>query len=57
MCNLGLMYKNGEGTNKDINEAIFWYNKSFEGGNKNAQKTLDKLKKIKNRKKTYSCKI
>ncbi|PKK62575.1 kinase-like protein [Rhizophagus irregularis] len=51
MYNLGLMYKNGDGVGKDIDKAIFWCNKSFERGNKDAQKTLDKLNKIKNRNK------
>ncbi|PKK69853.1 kinase-like protein [Rhizophagus irregularis] len=50
MCNLGLMYKNGEGTNKDIDKAIYWYKESVEKGNQDAQKTLNKLLKIKNRK-------
>jgi hypothetical protein len=50
MCNLGLMYRNGEGTNKDIDKAIYWYNESAEKGNQDAQKTLNKLLKIKNRK-------
>ncbi|PKK73445.1 kinase-like protein [Rhizophagus irregularis] len=57
MCKLGLMYKNGEGTSKDIDKAIFWYRKSSEKGNQDSQKILEKLLKIKNRKKTNSCRI
>uniref|UniRef100_U9T840 Protein kinase domain-containing protein n=2 Tax=Rhizophagus irregularis TaxID=588596 RepID=U9T840_RHIID len=54
MCNLGLMYRNGEGTNKDLDKAIYWYNESAEKGNQDAQKSLEKLKKIKERKRTWS---
>ncbi|UZO03641.1 uncharacterized protein OCT59_024045 [Rhizophagus irregularis] len=50
MCNIGLMYRNGEGTNKDLDKAIYWYNESADKGNQDAQKTLNKLLKIKNRK-------
>ncbi|GBC03498.1 hypothetical protein RclHR1_05150008 [Rhizophagus clarus] len=57
MCNLGFMYKNGEGISKDIDKAIYWYNESFGKGNQNAQKSLDKLLKIKNRKRSNSCKV
>ncbi|EXX65641.1 Ste7p [Rhizophagus irregularis DAOM 197198w] len=54
MCNIGLMYRNGEGTNKDLDKAIYWYNESAEKGNQDAQKSLEKLKKIKERKRTWS---
>jgi hypothetical protein len=54
MFNLGKMYKNGEGTDKNIDEAIYWCNKSFEGGNPYVRKFLEKLMKIKNRKRGNS---
>ncbi|GBB92357.1 hypothetical protein RclHR1_00020060 [Rhizophagus clarus] len=38
--NLGLFYKNGIGTEKDIKKAIYWYQKSAENGNKIAQYNL-----------------
>ncbi|EXX65642.1 uncharacterized protein OCT59_024043 [Rhizophagus irregularis] len=50
MCNLGFMYRSGEGTNKDINKAIYWYKESAEKGNQDAQKSLEKLSKLKSRK-------
>ncbi|GBC03492.1 hypothetical protein RclHR1_05150002 [Rhizophagus clarus] len=57
MSNLGKMYKNGEGTDKDIDKAIYWCKKSFEGGNQNEQAIFEKLTKIKDRKRSNTCKI
>jgi hypothetical protein len=51
MYNLSLMHKNGEGTEKNVDNAYYWCNKSVEQGNTDAQKFLEALKKIKNRKK------
>ncbi len=31
---LGLLYESGEGTEKDLEKAIYWYNKEAENGNK-----------------------
>jgi TPR repeat protein len=57
MSNLGLMYKKGEGIDKNIDKAIYWYSKSVEKGNRRPQKILETLLKIKRRKWTDSCKI
>ncbi|PKY62650.1 hypothetical protein RhiirA4_489506 [Rhizophagus irregularis] len=40
------MYENGEGIVKNMNKAIYWYKKSAEQENKDAQ---NKLKKLKNK--------
>uniref|UniRef100_U9STP2 HCP-like protein n=1 Tax=Rhizophagus irregularis (strain DAOM 181602 / DAOM 197198 / MUCL 43194) TaxID=747089 RepID=U9STP2_RHIID len=45
--NLALMYENGEGIKKDINQATYWYNKSAEQGDQGAQNKLNKLNKRK----------
>ncbi len=34
---IGVMYSNGEGVDKDGNEAIIWYKKAAEHGNISAQ--------------------
>ena len=41
------MYENGEGVERDIDQAIYWYKKSAEHGDKNALKELKKHSKIK----------
>ena len=41
------MYENGNGIVKDIDQAIYWYEKSAEQGNQDAQNKLEKL--LKNR--------
>ena len=41
--NLALMYKNGKGVGKDVDQAIYWYNKSAENGEQVAQRNLTKL--------------
>ncbi len=42
-CNLGYMYESGDGVIKDKEEAIKWYKKSAEQGNKDAKKALNRL--------------
>ena len=37
------MYKKGKGTDKSIKQAIYWYKKSAEQGNQDAQNKLEKL--------------
>ena|SRR6266542_1399538 len=34
---LGCLYKNGEGTEKDLEKNIYWYNEAAKNGNKLAQ--------------------
>ncbi|GES98810.1 kinase-like domain-containing protein [Rhizophagus clarus] len=41
--NLGLMYENGDGIKKDLNQAIYWYEKSANQGNQDAQNGLENL--------------
>ncbi|GBB84168.1 hypothetical protein RclHR1_01080024 [Rhizophagus clarus] len=43
--NLALMYENGDGIKKDINQAIYWYKKSAEQENEDAQCKLKVLLK------------
>ncbi|GES87929.1 kinase-like domain-containing protein [Rhizophagus clarus] len=45
--NLASMYEDGE-VKKDINQAIYWYNKSAEQGDKHAQMKLNELTNEKN---------
>ena len=45
--NLAYMYENGEGIEKDIDQAIYWYKKAAEQGDKEAQKELKKILRIK----------
>ena len=46
--NLAFMYENGEGIIKDIDKAIYWYEKSAKQGDQDAQAKLEKLLKNKN---------
>ncbi|GBC20659.2 kinase-like domain-containing protein [Rhizophagus irregularis DAOM 181602=DAOM 197198] len=46
-CNVAFMYKNGKGIFKNIELAIYWYKKSAEQGDQDAQNQLEKL--LKNR--------
>src|SRR5439155_12304016 len=41
--NLANMYKNGEGVDKNKDQAIYWYKKSAEQGYQNAENALIKL--------------
>ena len=41
------MYETGKGIEKNIEQAIYWYKKSAEHGDKNALKELKKHSKIK----------
>ena len=43
MYNLGYFYENGFGVEKDNDKAIYWYKKSAEEGDLDAQKTLEEL--------------
>ena len=43
--NLAVMYKSGEGIEKDIKQAIYWYEQSAKQGYQNAQNQLKRLKK------------
>ena len=43
--NLACMYKNGVGIEKDINQAIYWYEQSAKQGDQDAQDQLKRLKK------------
>ncbi|GBC22104.2 kinase-like domain-containing protein [Rhizophagus irregularis DAOM 181602=DAOM 197198] len=47
----------GKGVKKNINQAMYWYEKSAEQGNLIATSQLDKLRKIMKRKENSSCKI
>ncbi|PKY55059.1 HCP-like protein [Rhizophagus irregularis] len=42
-CNLGILYENGEGTGKDLNQAFYWYSKAAENGCKIAQYNLGRF--------------
>jgi TPR repeat protein len=44
------MFETGNGTDKNIDDAIYWYKKSAKQGDQNAQNKLKKLKK-------NSCKV
>ena len=46
--NLAFMYKEGQGTEKNIDQAIYWYRKSAEQGNQSAQNKLETLIRTKN---------
>ncbi|GET04684.1 kinase-like domain-containing protein [Rhizophagus clarus] len=46
--NLGNMYENGVGITKDIDKAIYWYEKSAKKGYQSAQNKLENFKKINN---------
>ena len=46
--NLALMYEDGDGIAKNIDQAIFWYKKAVEQGYQKAQSRLEKVLKIKN---------
>jgi len=48
--NLGILYENGIGIKKDIDQAIYWHRSSARQGYKVAQKRLEKLLKIKDNK-------
>ena len=48
------MYKNGIGIEKDINQAIYWYEQSAKQGYQDAQNKLNTLK-LENREKNDSC--
>ena len=41
--NLGLAYDKGDGVEKDLREAVRWYRKAAEQGDKEAQRALQKL--------------
>ena len=43
MTNLGEMYEEGRGVDKDEKEAVRWYRKAAEKGDKEAQKRLGQL--------------
>lgn len=43
---LGYFYEIGKGTEKDIQKAIYWYEKAVEFGNSNANEKLKELKMI-----------
>jgi len=38
--NLATLYENGEGVEKNLEKAVYWYNKSTEKGNEIAQYNL-----------------
>ena len=48
MNNLASMYETGSGMKKDLDQALKWYKKSAELGNKDAQINLKRLKSINN---------
>ena len=51
------MYENGEGVDENnIDQAIYWYKKSAEKGNQDAQNKLKELLKINNRRNS-SCRV
>ncbi|GBC06008.1 hypothetical protein RclHR1_06550012 [Rhizophagus clarus] len=41
--NLGEIYENGDGITKDIDKAIYWYEKSAKQGYKHARNKFEKL--------------
>jgi hypothetical protein len=43
MSNLGFMYENGEGVEKDRAQAVSWYRKAAAAGNEYALKRLKEL--------------
>ena len=43
--NLATMYEYGDGIKKDMNQAIYWYKKSAEQGDEDAQNKLQELSK------------
>ena len=48
------VYYNGDGIDKDIGKAIYWFEKSAEQGDHDAKIELEKLLRIKN---DHPCKI
>ncbi|GBC21976.2 kinase-like domain-containing protein [Rhizophagus irregularis DAOM 181602=DAOM 197198] len=46
--NLAIMYENGDGIEKNIDKAIYWYKQSVKQGHQDAQNKLKMLKKIRN---------
>ncbi len=42
--NLGWLYKNGKGTEKNVEEARRWWDKAARKGHERAQKALDSLR-------------
>jgi TPR repeat protein len=44
---IGMMYKKGEGTNVDLDKAIFYLEKSSKGGYWKAQQAIDLIKREK----------
>jgi len=45
--NLALHYENGRGVKKDIDKAIYWYEKAAENGDEDAPEAIESLKKKK----------
>jgi hypothetical protein len=43
MYSLGIMPENGRGVARDVSEAVQWYRKAAESGNKDAKKALARL--------------
>ena len=51
--NLAIKYEYGDGIEKDVDKAIYWYEQSAKQGYQSAQNKLKKLKRLRNN----SCKI
>ena len=43
---LAFLYERGEGTEKNIDEAIYWYKKAMENGCQEVEKRLNSLSNI-----------
>jgi TPR repeat protein len=41
--NLAIMYENGEGVERSIEKAIYWYHKAWENGDRESRRALDRL--------------
>ncbi|MDU2300545.1 MULTISPECIES: SEL1-like repeat protein [Veillonella] len=46
MCNIGMCYKLGHGTKKNLEEAKYWFSLSAKAGYKNAEKQLQEVYKL-----------
>ncbi len=43
---LGYLYEDGKGTEKNLEKAIYWYNKAAENGNKLAQYNFGRIYRL-----------
>jgi len=45
MLNIGICYDNGQGVERNFNEAMSWYMKAADLGNEDAKEKINELKK------------